>query len=136
MAKVILGLDNIGYNLMNEIRLFNDAIGQPLDSAVNFNIYREIMHQIVSAYSDDMEITTQQLGMIPQWPTILYIEDQNEFFDIKREFAARIRLAAMSIYALFKQHLGIHPGIRHTVLVDSVTVTILIVNVFIDADHL
>ena len=136
MAKVILGLDNIGYNLMNEIRLFNDAIGQPLDSTVNFNIYREIMHQIVSAYSDDMEITTQQLGMIPQWPTILYIEDQSEFFDIKREFAARIRLAAMSIYALFKQHLGIHPGIRHTVLVDSVTVIILIVNVFIDADHL
>ena len=135
MAAYVIGLENMGYTLIHDIQVFNQTIGQPSTGDVVFNIYREIISQIVACYSNNSDQATMLLYEIPTWPTILFVEDSHEFFDAKREFAAKVRHFALTLFAVFKEKLPLDPSIPFTVLMDSVTSTLLIVNAYLDAEN-
>lgn len=126
----ILGLEQLGYGFLNEIRIFSQAIGQPTTAEVTFNIYRELFAQVLAAYRNDDSEIGLRLASLPVWPTILYVEDREEFFDIKREFGARVRYFAMALYGLMQSRIPDDGIGRHTYLMESVSATVLIVNVY------
>lgn len=93
------------------------------------------MAQIVSTYSSRDAEVAMAVSALPIWPTILYVEDQHAFFDIKREFAARVRLFALALYSLFRQNIPEDSQIRYTYLMEAATATMVIVNVYLDSNY-
>lgn len=135
MSSYVIGLEQMGYTLLNEIRIFSEKIGQPTTEEVTFNIYKELMAQIISTYSSREAEVAMAVSSLPIWPTILYVEDQHAFFDIKREFAARVRLFALALTALLRRNIPEDPGLRYTYLMEAATVTMVIVNVYLDSNY-
>lgn len=135
MSSYVIGLDQLGYTLLNEIRIFSGQIGQPITEEVTLNIYRELIAQIVSTYSSREAEIAMAISALPVWPTILYVEDQHAFFDVKREFAARVRLFALALAALFRQNIPEDPSLRYTYLMEVASATMVIVNVYLDSNY-
>lgn len=133
MATYILSMENYGYALLNDIRQFNQVIGQPTTQETVLAIYKELLYQVVSSWSIDRSVFAQQLMNVPVWPTILYIEDSDRLFDAKRQFAAQVHHFAIALYEHFRTMVKVDERYHHTVLLESVTATVLIVNVYDDA---
>lgn len=135
MATYIVSLENLGYQFMNEIRIFNRQIGQGDKPSLTFEIYKDLMSQIVAAYTAriDPEYFPMAVASLPEWRTILYVEDQDAFFDIKRNFAARVQAFAAALYSIIQQKIPMFETGRVTYLMESVTATLIIINEFIEA---
>lgn len=130
LKSYILGLENLGHTFQNEIRLFSQSIGQAVDPQTTSSIYRELMYQVVSAYSTSYDSIGLSIASIPVWAPILYVEDRDQFFDVKREFASRVQLLAMAIHGLIRENIPEHNQPNRSFLMQSVTATLLIVNMY------
>ena len=134
MTAYVIALDQLGYNLINEIKLFSQAIGQPTSSEVTYAIYKELMAQVIASYNPDPVTIGMNLALLPVWPTILYVEDQHAFFDAKREFAARVKLFALAVYEKIRHHVPEQHGTASSYLLETASASLFIVNVYLDSN--
>lgn len=130
LKSYVLGLDNLGHTLINEIKMFSQSIGQSTDDTTTMAIYRELMYQVVAAYSTTYDMIGLSIASLPVWTPILYVEDSDRFFDIKREFAGRVRLLAMGIHGFIHENVPEHNQPNRTFMMQSVTPTLIILDMY------
>lgn len=135
MATYIVSLDNLGYQFMNDIEIFNRQIGQGEKPGFAFEIYKNLMSQIIAAYTVriDPDYFPMAVASLPEWKTILYVEDQDAFFDLKRDFASKVQVYALAVYEIIQRNIPMFESGRVTYLMESVSATLIVINEFIEA---
>ncbi len=132
MARYIVGLNQIGHGLLADVTKFSIDIGQGSDPERNLAIYREVVAQIVSLFQLDRVAFLYDIQQLPNWSTIVYIDDRN--IDISRQKAAfrdRVLMAAVAIYEELWKHIGSSAPKRNvTYILEQSSATMLMISLY------
>ena len=75
MRRVVIGLENDGYQLRNDIYGYIQGTGQPNDIEHVYGIYNELVSQVVHALEPQFKDYLLNLQSVPVYQTINYTEN-------------------------------------------------------------
>jgi len=110
--RLIIGLDNFGFQLWNDVIRYCQDTGQPSSPELHKAIYHEAISQVVSILSTDFQDFMLRLMEIPVWTTLHYTDrpiDPN----LTRTFADQLRAFGISLWHRMEQRKTMLPNRFH-----------------------
>lgn len=95
MTTYIVDIARVGKHLYADTLMFCHAVGQADHAPV---VYKEIVAQILAIINTDPTSFNADTYMLPQWASLIYVEETEHTAALKQTLARQVRLAAMVFY--------------------------------------
>lgn len=97
MCTYIVDIARVGKHLYADTLMFCHAVGQAQHAHV---VYKEVVSQILAIINTDSASFNANTYMLPQWASLLYVENKVDFWPLLQKYAMQVRLAAMVFYEI------------------------------------
>lgn len=110
--RLIIGLDNFGFQLWNDIIRHCQNTGQPSTPEHHKVFYHEAISQVVSVLNEDFQDYMLRLMEIPVWTTLHYTEQPLDP-NLSRVFADQLRVFGITLWHRMNQRKTLLPARFH-----------------------
>jgi len=133
MSKMIIGLENSGFEFKNNVIRYCQDTGHPTTPVMYNKIYHEVLCQIFGLMDQDFETFMANIMMLPDFRTIHYLEEP-----INYQVVGDFRNAARAFAILIWRRLSSRGNmdLRYTYVLETSNEMYAVVGAYIDSSNL
>lgn len=131
MLRLIIGLENAGHQLMNDVIHYCQVTGHPQDQKIYQQIYGQVISQLFHRMDTDFQGYMLNLMELPVWEMIHYVDGPVNY-EVTAPFKDAVRVMGIMLWQRLNSRGNLNKG--YYFIVESCTESLVIVAVYEEVD--